>query len=140
MLTGPMLGQAMREAMTLKKVRQRHVAEEFGVTQSSVSEWLKFGRIDKKHIPHLVDYFADVVSFEHWGLPASWDGRPAGYSQEAMDIAEIYEHLPLDMQEVLFATATAMDRRGQKRPDPVTPEPDASTPAESPKQDRQAAT
>jgi len=76
MLTGPALGDAVRRAMALKKVKQRHVAEEFGVSQPSVSEWLRFGRIDKKHLSHLVAYFSDVADFAHWGLPAEW-GRAA---------------------------------------------------------------
>ena len=72
MLTGPALGAALKAAMDLKKVKQGAVAKEFGVSQPSVSEWIRFGRIDKRHIPHLVSYFSDVAGFEHWGLPASW--------------------------------------------------------------------
>jgi transcriptional regulator with XRE-family HTH domain len=72
MLTGKDLGAAIREAMTKKGVVQSDVAEAFGIKQPSVSEWLKFGRVSKKHINHLVHYFSDVVGPEHWGLPASW--------------------------------------------------------------------
>jgi transcriptional regulator with XRE-family HTH domain len=68
MLNGSELGDAIRLAMEMKGVKQRDVAEEFGISQPSVSEWLKFGRVDKRHINHLVAYFADVVSPEHWGL------------------------------------------------------------------------
>lgn len=79
MLTGPTLGNALREAMKRKRVTQGQVAEAFGIKQPSVSDWLKYGRIDKRHIPKLVAYFADVVGIEHWGLPASWSstGQPS---------------------------------------------------------------
>jgi predicted XRE-type DNA-binding protein len=70
------LGAALREAMTLKGVRQGDLATEFGIAQSSVSEWLKYGRIAKRHLPHLVAYFSPVVGPDHWGLPADWVGMP----------------------------------------------------------------
>lgn len=72
MLTGPQLGDAIRDAMKRKQVTQQQVADFFGVKQSSVSEWLKFGRIHKKHLLRLVDYFSSVVGPEHWGLPRGW--------------------------------------------------------------------
>jgi hypothetical protein len=72
MYTGPQLGAAIREAMAAKKVTQAAVAKAFNVTQPSVSEWLRFGRIGKQHIPLLVSWFSDVVGPEHWGLPKSW--------------------------------------------------------------------
>jgi predicted XRE-type DNA-binding protein len=75
MLEKERLGEALRAAMALKKVTQQRVADEFGVRQSSVAEWVKFGRIRKKHIPHLVEFFSDVVGPEHWGLPASWSAQ-----------------------------------------------------------------
>ena len=72
MLTGPDLGAALKRAIELKLVSQSAVAREFGIKQPSVSEWIRYGRIGKRHIPHLVAYFAGVVRPEHWGLPASW--------------------------------------------------------------------
>lgn len=74
MKTGPELGAALAQAMESKRVTQQQVADEFDITQPSVSEWIKFGRIAKKHLTHLVEYFSDVVGAEHWGLPASWCG------------------------------------------------------------------
>jgi transcriptional regulator with XRE-family HTH domain len=68
------LGAALKEAMAKKRVNQTEVAHEFGVAQSSVSEWIKYGRISKKHLTHLVAYFGAVVPPEHWGLPASFHG------------------------------------------------------------------
>ena len=71
MLSGEKLGQALKEAMRLKKVTQAQVGKEFGIAQPSVSNWLKTGRIDKTHIEHLLTYFSDVVGPEHWGLSAA---------------------------------------------------------------------
>jgi len=68
MLKGKELGDAIRAAMKLKRVTQKQVAEEFKIKQPSVSEWLRFGRVDKGHISHLIAYFSDVAPMTHWGL------------------------------------------------------------------------
>lgn len=68
MLEGVELGSAIREAIRLKGVTQKDVAAAFQVRQSSVSEWLKHGRVAKKHLNLLVEYFANVVGPSHWGL------------------------------------------------------------------------
>lgn len=84
MLSGAELGAAIREAMRLKGVTQAVVAREFGVTQPSVSDWLKYGRIDKAHISHLVAYFSDVVGADFWGLSADNSGPTGqGVSRES---------------------------------------------------------
>lgn len=58
------LGDKLRLAMNAKGVKQVDVAREFGVKPPTVSvDWLKFGRIDKKHYPRLVKFF---------GLPYEW--------------------------------------------------------------------
>lgn len=68
MLSGQELGKAIAAAIKLKQVTQKAVAAEFGVAQPSVSEWIRYGRIDKKHLSHLIEYFSDVVGAGHWGL------------------------------------------------------------------------
>lgn len=73
MLSGKELGDAIRTAMDAKGVKQGQVAEEFGIKQPSVSEWLKTGRVAKGHIAHLVRYFSDVVGPTHWGLDVATD-------------------------------------------------------------------
>ena len=79
MHSGETLGKALAEAMRLKgeraskKLTQQAVATAFDVAQSSVAEWIKYGRIDKKHIPQLLDYFKDVAGPAHWGLPFTDD-------------------------------------------------------------------
>ncbi len=72
MLQGQALGAALKEAMARKGVTQAQVAAEFGIAQSSVSEWIKFGRVAKKHLTHLVDFFGTHVPPQHWGLPPTW--------------------------------------------------------------------
>jgi phage repressor protein C with HTH and peptisase S24 domain len=78
MYTGERLGLALQEAMAKKGVTQDVVAKEFSVSQPSVSEWRRLGRISKKHIPRLVSWFSDVVGPEHWGLPAAWADNASG--------------------------------------------------------------
>jgi transcriptional regulator with XRE-family HTH domain len=87
MHTGPSLGAALRAAIKLKGVTQAEVAEAFNVRQPSVAEWIRHGRIAKKHLPRLVDYFSDRVGPEHWGLPPEW----RSLSKEAFELAERFD-------------------------------------------------
>ncbi len=68
MLTGKKLGEALSKAIKLKGISKAALAREFKVTPPSIQDWIKYGRIAKKHINHLVDFFSDVVPPEHWGL------------------------------------------------------------------------
>lgn len=68
MLSGKELGDALTQAMALKKVGPTAVADAFGVKPPSVKDWQAFGRIHKKHLGRLVEYFRDVVPPEHWGM------------------------------------------------------------------------
>lgn len=68
MLIGKELGAALTRAMQLKGVSNADVAREFRIKPPSVCDWKKYGRIGKQHIHHLVDYFADVVGPDHWGI------------------------------------------------------------------------
>lgn len=81
MLTGPDLGAALKRAMELKLVSQSAVAREFGIKQPSVSEWIRYGRIGKRHIPHLVAYFAGVVRPEPQALNADPLGAPHSFAE-----------------------------------------------------------
>lgn len=112
MLKGHALGDALRRAMQAKKVVQRQVAAEFGITQPSVSEWLKHGRIDKAHINHLVAYFSDVVRPSHWGLPDTWGAMPsapapAAFSDRALRVAAIYDQVSASDRRHIDAIADA---------------------------------
>ena len=68
MYTGEKLGEAIKTAMKLKDVTQSEVADKFGVRQPSVSGWIKSGRVGKKHIDDLIEYFSDVVPPSHFGI------------------------------------------------------------------------
>jgi predicted XRE-type DNA-binding protein len=131
MLSGPALGAALASAMELKGVTQAEVAEAFGVKQPSVSEWVKMGRIHKKHITSLVRYFSTHVGPEHWGLPAHW-----GASTPAEDVGDkhaayllkLYLGLPTTKRSALIVRAEElylpvprpMDDPDQPEPQPKT--------------------
>lgn len=68
MLTGEKLGAALEQARQKKGVSKKALADAMGVKPASVQDWVKYGRIAKERINDLVQYFADVVGPEHWGL------------------------------------------------------------------------
>lgn len=107
MLTGATLGAAIRAAMDKKGVSQQQVADHFGVRQSSVSEWCKYGRVAKVRLPALFDYFSDVVPIEFWGLYPS--GRTTALTAQEQSTDEVYRlHALLDSlrgNEALLAEA-----------------------------------
>lgn len=121
MLSGEELGAALKAAMKLKGVGATEVAQAFGVTQPSVSGWVKDGRIHKKHIPTLIDYFADKVGPDHWGLP---------FSRDEYDLVRLYRELPLSARKAVIAamrkavdsaTAATAGLLGVAEALPVTP-------------------
>ena len=61
MLTGPALGNAIRQALTKKGVTQKALAEHFGVKPPSVHGWLSTGAIAKDKLELLWSYFSDVA-------------------------------------------------------------------------------
>lgn len=96
MLQGEELAAALAEAITLKKAVRgfenlgpSRLARDFEIAQSSASEWLKYGRVAKKHIGKLLEYFADVVGPEHWGLP---------FGKREFNAMLVYRQLPEQMQ------------------------------------------
>ena len=68
MLTGVELGAAIEAARIKKGVSKVALASAFGVQPPSVQDWVNRGTIDKKRLPDLWRYFADVVGPDHWGL------------------------------------------------------------------------
>lgn len=101
MHTGKTLASALASAIELKGVRQEDVAAAFGVKQPSVSDWLKHGRMHKKHLTRLVEYFGDVVGPEHWGMPSSWRPTSAPLDESsplAAGIAYVQELFDRDPQ------------------------------------------
>lgn len=98
MLSGPELGKAIAEAMAKKPATQKQMAAAFHVSQPSVSEWLKHGRVAKKHIPLLLDYFSEVVGPDHWGLPIS---------KQEFDLIKAFRKLPEKARHDLLAKTQA---------------------------------
>lgn len=68
MISDKELGDAIREAIILKGVTKKSVADYFGVKPPSVQDWIARGTISKEKLPALWEYFSDVVGPEHWGL------------------------------------------------------------------------
>lgn len=99
MLQGKELADALRLAIEAKrhtpgfeKLGPTELARVFGVAQGSMSEALNTGRLAKKHIPKLLEYFADVVGPDHWGLP---------FSKREFDVMLLMRSLPEHMQDLL---------------------------------------
>lgn len=73
MLHGKELGRAIDLAIKMKidlgKIRSRtDVARAFQISPQAIRGWIQTGSIAKEKIPHLWQYFSDVVGPEHWGL------------------------------------------------------------------------
>lgn len=68
MLKGKALGQAIKEALALKGMKQADLARKFHVEPPSISGWIRTGRIDKTKMWQLMELMSDVVGPEHWGL------------------------------------------------------------------------
>jgi transcriptional regulator with XRE-family HTH domain len=61
----PPLALKLAEAMRIKSVTQAEIARAFGVKPPTVSsDWLKHGRIAKRHYPVLVQFFD--LPYEWW--------------------------------------------------------------------------
>jgi hypothetical protein len=107
MLTGEKLGNALREAIRLKGVSNAEVARYFGVKGPSVYDWLRYGRIGKKHIDRMVSYFADVVPPEHWGIASSLGSVDAASAKSGdNDMADHFD----DIRTVQTLMARALAR------------------------------
>ncbi len=116
MFSGPRLGEALTQAMRAKGVTQACLAKEFGVTQPSVSDWIKHGRIHKKHVLRLVQFFAPDFGPDHWGLEESAVDLLAT-SPEARRLLLIFQALPSEGRAAVLAVAEALQEycKGKKK-------------------------
>lgn len=105
MLTGERLGQALAAAMALKNVKETDVAAEFGVKAPSVYGWKATGRIAKKHLNHLVEYFSDVVPPSHWGMLPLLPSLPNGIDELEAQLLAIFRQLSDQSRDFLLADA-----------------------------------
>jgi len=81
------------ERLSVAKITQAAFASALGITQPSVSELLKYGRLAKENVPALLDYFSDVVGPDHFGLP---------FSKFEMDLVKELRKLPARSQAALM--------------------------------------
>ena len=94
------LAQKLKAAMLDKGVKPAELAREFGVKAPSVYDWLEFGRIAKKHIPKLAEYF---------GKPVGW--WPGEDEEELLEDNErqllaMFRDLKQDAKDKLLQEAT----------------------------------
>jgi transcriptional regulator with XRE-family HTH domain len=93
------LAEKLRNAMAANEVTPTQLAKEFGVKPPSVYDWMQFGRVAKKHIPKLAEYF----------------GKPVGYwlgdeEEELLDDHErqliaLFRDLPAEARDKLLQDA-----------------------------------
>jgi len=91
--------------MRLKGVNRSETARHFGVRPESTYDWTKYGRIAKKHLPELFNYFADVAGPEFWGMPPS---QSTGLDLDTLQIALVAVRKAIEAAEVsidLYSTA-----------------------------------
>ncbi len=90
MLTGPELGAAIEAARIAKGVSKKQIADDFLVKPPSIQGWVKTGRIDKSKLMDVINYFADVVGPEHWGLRPgfSLENLPDGQAETVSELVE----------------------------------------------------
>lgn len=90
MLTGPELGASIEAARIAKGVSKKQLADDFQVKPPSIQGWVKTGRIDKSKLMDVINYFADVVGPEHWGLRPgfSYENLPDGPAESIAEQVE----------------------------------------------------
>lgn len=92
MLKGTELGQAIKQAIELKGVKQADVADYFGVRAPAVSSWIKTGKISRENTEKLLTYFSDVVEPSHFGM----DKISMSHNNQEYDLTnlkDIYHYL-----------------------------------------------
>lgn len=116
MLTGELLGAAIRSAIEKKGVSQVAVATHFGVKPPSVQDWLNRGVIGKEKLPKLWAYFSDVVGPEHWGLESfesSQGSKPSSAWEDDTNVIPSAHSLRNESSDVVirqFGTGGSMGR------------------------------
>ena len=94
------LGHKLADAIKLKGVQQSEVATYFEVKRPTVSsDWLKHGRIAKKHYPKLVEFFE---------LPYEWWFGAVKRDQLREQLLFFYSGLSIDARHELARQANIM--------------------------------
>ncbi|WP_230948180.1 helix-turn-helix domain-containing protein [Burkholderia stagnalis] len=71
------IGDRLRAEMDARNMSPADVASLFGVKPPSVYDWLKFGRIAKKHLPRLVEIFGHTMNWWISGDESENDNQPS---------------------------------------------------------------
>jgi predicted DNA-binding transcriptional regulator AlpA len=76
------LAQRLREQMAKRGAKPPEIAALCGVKRPAVYDWMKHGRIAKRHLPQLSDYFG--VNLAYWlGAPEEGDNSVTEWQKEA---------------------------------------------------------
>ena len=103
----PHLGKKLLEAMARKNVKQVDVADHFKVKPPTVSgDWIKFGRIGKKHIPELVNYFG--LPYEWWFGEEEKIGSATNLTEEQKNILQLASRMGTKAKENWIAIGTSL--------------------------------
>lgn len=70
------IGDRLRREMDRLGLTPTEVANIFGVKNPSVYDWMKFGRVAKKHIPKLVEVFGHTAE---WWITGKEEANPAPF-------------------------------------------------------------
>lgn len=84
MLRGVQLGKALDKARKIKGCTKNKLAADFGVTSETMHSWIGTGRIEPGQIADLMEYFADYVGSEHWGVFPSGESKPSSKINESV--------------------------------------------------------
>lgn len=117
MLTGKALGDAVGAAITLKGVSKAEVARHFNIKGPSIYDWIDHGRVGKRHLTRLVEYFSDVVGPEHWGLSNSSQiggPSPLELTPDEKTILTHYRNAPSFGKEILRGAAEVVATPARK--------------------------
>lgn len=120
-ITSKELGDKLRAAMEAKGTRPPELAELCGVRVPSVYDWMEHGRIAKKHLPKLAEFFG--TSLGYWlGEEDEEDLNPL-----ERQLLHLNRALPEDMKDELLRYANYLHNQadGNKR-SAANPYPDAA--------------
>lgn len=103
------IGDRLRQEMDRRGLTPTAISEIFGVKNPSVYDWLKFGRIAKKHIPRLVEEFGHSAEWWITGEEAhvSATVHPIGAAGLADRIKSVIDDADGNISKVAIAAGTS---------------------------------
>lgn len=115
------LGEKLRGAMEAKGTRPPELAELCGVRVPSVYDWMEHGRIAKKHLPKLAEFFGTSLGF--------WLGEEDEEDLNPLErqLLTMHRALPEEMKDELLRYANYLhneadgNKRSAANPFPTPP-------------------